>query len=102
MNKIILIGRLTYKPEKRIIDDKTLISFTLAVNRRFDHKAADFIPCEAWGTTAIFIENFFDKGDSIAILGELRTGSHVKDGQKQFSAKVIIDEAYFTGSSLKR
>ena len=31
MNKVILIGRLCQKPERREINDKTLIIFTLAV-----------------------------------------------------------------------
>ena len=102
MNKVILIGRLCQKPERREINDKTLIKFTLAVNRRFDHETADFIACQAWGTTAVFIEKYFDKGDSIAIMGEIRTSNYEKDGKKRTSTDVLIDEAYFTGSSLKR
>ena len=52
MNKVILIGRLTKKPELRYTrESKPVATFTLAVNREFirdGEQAADFINVVAW------------------------------------------------------
>lgn len=48
MNKVILAGRLVRDPELRYTQTgKAVVSFSLAVNRRFNHnqeQTADFIP----------------------------------------------------------
>lgn len=101
LNKVILIGRLTRDPETRTTQSGlTVVSFTLAVDRRFKNaqgeREADFIRCKAWRQTAEFISKYFDKGNKIAVVGSIETGSYDdKNGNRVFTTEVNVDEAYF-------
>ena len=101
MNKVILMGRLTKEPELRQTQNGTTVtSFTLAVLRRFAKECqqeADFINCTAWQKTAEFICKYFQKGQMIAVSGRLQSQSWEKDGKKQYSTSVIVDEVDFVG-----
>ena len=68
LNKVVLCGRLTGDPElKQTQSGISVVSFTLAVNRRYQsHSAdgqaqqqADFISCVAWRQIAEFISRYF-------------------------------------------
>lgn len=103
MNKVVLMGRLTRDPEMRQIQQgTTVVSFTLAVDRRFAREGqqqADFISCVAWSRLAEFICKYFQKGSMIAVTGRLQSRSwDDKDGKRQYATEVIVEEAYFTGS----
>ena len=70
------MGRLTSKPDVIKCDnsDNRYTRFTIAVERNYksgDEKITDFINCTAWNNTAVFISKFFDKGNMIAVTGEL-------------------------------
>ena len=53
----------------------------------------------AFGKTAEFIEKYFKKGDMIAVVGEIRTGSYTnKDGQKVYTTDVVVEEQEFAES----
>ena len=104
LNKVILGGRLTADPElKQTPSGVSVISFTVAVNRRFGSKngeqnetQADFINCVAWRQTAEFISKYFRKGSSICVLGSLQVRSwQDNQGQKRYSTEVVVDEANF-------
>lgn len=78
LNSLCLCGRLTHDIEVKTFDSgaKTA-NFSIAVQRNFKDKdgeyKADFINCEAWGTTADFLFKYFKKGDFVVINGEIRT-----------------------------
>lgn len=100
MNVSIIMGRLTADPEIRMTQTgKTVIQFTLAVNRRFSqNKEADFIRCVAWEKTAEFISKYFFKGSMLAVVGELRTRTYQdQNGQNRSVTEVLVNEAHFTG-----
>jgi single-strand DNA-binding protein len=103
LNKVILGGRLTTAPELKQTTSGTLVtSFSLAVDRKFQkdsqNKQTDFIQIVAWRQTAEFISNYFKKGSSICIIGEIQTRSYDKDGVKRYITEVIATEAYFVDS----
>ncbi len=104
MNKVILMGRLTRDAELRQTPNGVSVArFSIAVNRRFAGKdaqqTADFINCVAWRQTGEFISRYFQKGSMIAVVGSLQSRSwDDKDGKRQYSTEVVVDEAYFTGS----
>ena len=103
MNKVILMGRLTADPELRQTPQGTAVTrFTVAVNRRYSkdsQQQADFITCVAWRQTAEFICRFFSKGRMIAVEGSLQVRTwDDRDGKRQYSTEVIVDNAEFTGS----
>ena len=107
LNKVVLCGRLTADPElKQTQSGIAVVSFTLAVNRRFVKSAeggnasqADFISCVAWRQTAEFISRYFKKGSSLCVTGSIQTRSWTDtQGQKRYATEVVVDEAMFVDS----
>lgn len=103
MNKIILMGRLVREPGVKITGENLRIcNYSIAVNRRFNPKEADFFDCVAFGKAAEFVERWFHKGNMIAVVGRLEFESYMgKDGINRKFTKVIADEHYFCGEKSK-
>lgn len=101
MNKVVLVGRLTAKPELRYTSSNTaFIRFTVAVNRNFTgadgKREADFINVVAWRKQAETISKYFDKGNLIALEGRLQTGSYDdREGNKRYTMDVALDNFEF-------
>ena len=96
MNVVILMGRLTAKPEIRQTDSTTVAVYTLAVDRIGKDKGADFIRCKAFGKPADFAEKYLDKGMKVAVEGRINTGSYTnKEGQKVYTTDVIVNAHHF-------
>lgn len=98
MNNVVLIGRLTKKPEIRYSPNtqEAVTNFTIAVDRY--KEGADFIKVTAYGKRAESICRYMDKGRQIAIQGKLRTGSYKdRDGKTVYTTEVIIDNDEFLG-----
>ena len=108
MNKVILVGRLTAKPELRYTQQNTAYTrFSVAVNRSFTNaegkRDADFINVVAWRKQAETISKYFDKGNLIALEGRLQTGSYDdKDGNKKYTVDVALDNFEFVESKAGR
>lgn len=107
LNKVVLCGRLTADPElKQTQNGIAVVSFSLAVNRRFSRGAdgqnnsqADFINCVAWRQTAEFISKYFKKGSSLCITGSIQTRTwNDNTGAKRYATEVVVDEAMFVDS----
>ena len=107
LNKVVLCGRLTADPElKQTQNGIAVVSFTLAVNRRFvksadgsNNSQADFINLVAWRQTAEFIARYFKKGSSLCVTGSIQTRSWSDtQGQKRYATEVVVDEAMFVDS----
>ena len=109
LNKVILCGRLTADPElKQTSGGIAVVSFTLAVNRRYQTKTADgtapaqqadFISIVAWRQTAEFISRYFRRGSAICITGSIQTRTwQDQQGQKRYATEVVADEAMFVDS----
>lgn len=102
LNKVILSGRIVQPLELRQTTSGTpVLQFNLAVQRQYarqgEERQTDFITCVAWNRTAEFINRYFDKGRSIAIIGNLRTRTYDdKNGTKHYVTEVFVDEAQFT------
>ena len=104
MNNVSLIGRLTADPELRHTQSGTANTrFTIAVDRSYqkpgEDKQADFITITAWQQKAEFICKYFSKGQRIAIVGEIRTGSYTaNDGTKRYTTEVWANNVEFCES----
>jgi len=104
MNKVILMGRLTRDPEVRYsqsAEPLAVTRFSLAVDRRFKRDGepdADFINCVAFGKAGEFVEKYFRKGQRMAVSGRLQVRSWEKDGVKQWSTDVVVEDSYFADS----
>ena len=107
LNKVVLCGRLTADPElKQTQNGIAVVSFSLAINRRFTRGAdgqnnsqADFINCVAWRQTAEFISRYFKKGSSLCVTGSIQTRTWTDNtGAKRYATDVVVDEAMFVDS----
>ena len=108
LNKVVLCGRMTADPElKQTASGIAVVSFTLAVNRRYQSKnadgaqaqQADFISVVAWRQTAEFISRYFRKGSALCITGSIQTRTwQDQQGQKRYATEVVADEAMFVDS----
>ena len=101
MNRVMLIGRLTAKPELRYTGSNLPFArFTVAVNRTFNNaqgqREADFLNVIAWRKQAENICNFLNKGSLVSVEGRLQTGSYDdKDGNKRYTTDVVADSVQF-------
>lgn len=100
MNVAVLMGRLTADPElKHTSNGIAVVSFCVAVNRRFKDQQADFINCVAWRQTAEFICKYFVKGQMIGLEGSIQTRNYTdQDGNKRNATEVLVENASFCES----
>ena len=105
LNHVVLMGRLARDVEVRYSQSQNgemaVGRFSIAVDRytnRGDENKADFINCVAFGKTAEFISKYFGKGNMLAVIGRITTGSYTnKDGVKVYTTDVVVERASFTG-----
>lgn len=108
MNKVMLIGRLTTKPELRYTGaNLPYTRFSLAVNRTFNNaqgeRETDFINIVVWRKQAENVCNFLNKGSLVSVEGRLQTGSYDdKDGNKRYTMEVVADSVQFLESKSQR
>ena len=101
MNKIILLGRLVKDPEVLVTPtDRTVCTFTLAVDRPFTEKngqrEADFINIVTWNKTAELCGNSLTKGQRLLVEGRLQIRSYDgKDGNRHYMTEVVADRVEF-------
>lgn len=100
MNKIIIAGRLTKDPELNVCGSGTEVcNFTVAVDRRAkkgEEKQCDFIDCTAWGKSAVFINQYFHKGDGATVEGRMESRKwQDKDGNNRTSWGVTCENIEF-------
>ena len=108
LNKVVLCGRLTADPElKQTASGIAVVTFTLAVNRRFQprnaneapQQQADFINVVAWRQTAEFISKYFKKGSALCVTGSLQTRNwQDQQGNRRYATEVVVDDAMFVDS----
>lgn len=100
MNSVILIGRLTAKPELSSTATGTNVcKFTLAVDgsKKDD---TDFLDVTAFNKTAENLSQYKDKGDLIAVKGRLKKDVWKdNNGQSRSRTYVIAGEVQFLSSS---
>ena len=95
MNQCQLLGRMTRDPELKYTPQGTaVVSFSLAVDRRFNREKADFIDVVAWRQTAEFISKHFQKGTRIAVVGSIQTRTwEDNEGHKRKADSVYFADA---------
>lgn len=92
MNNVVLMGRLTRDPEIFVLKgDKTVASFSLAVNNTYNPEQADFFTCKAFGKTAEIIEKLVRKGTKICLDGRLHSYSYDKDDTTIYGVEIILN-----------
>lgn len=106
MNKVILIGRLTAKPELKYTNSNiAFTNFSLAVNRppkEDGTKDADFIQIRVWKKQAENVCKYLDKGRLVSIEGRIQTDNYTnKDGERKYITVVVCEKIEFLGGNNK-
>ena len=104
MNRVMLVGRITAKPELRYTSSNLAFTrFSLAVNRTYSNtqgeRQTDFINIVVWRKQAENVCNYLNKGSLVSIEGRLQTGNYTdKDGNKRYTVEVLADSVQFLES----
>ena len=99
MNKVILGGRISTDITYKTLENGcAMVRFSIAVNREFSKTDVDYIPIVAYDNKADFVNNFFDKGMSISVVGSFNINQKEKDGNMVYYTSVKAEEIYFVDS----
>lgn len=108
INRVVLTGRLTKKPEVGYTKGQEPIAyclFTLAVNRPRKNaqgkQEADFLNCVVWRGQAVNMEKYLDKGSLIGVDGRLQTRNYEGQNGKVYVTEVVADTIQYLESSRK-
>ena len=105
-NIVIETGRLTADPELRYTGETPLCKFRIAVDRPkkkgADKPETDFFNCTAWNHNAEFINDMFSKGEMITVVGNLRSFTFEKNGEKRSSVEIKVNKIHFPGYHRKQ
>lgn len=99
MNTTAISGNLTHDPElKTTSSGKSILHFSVAVQRPYSSKETDFIEVVAWEKQAEFICQYFKKGNRIEVNGYLQTRTYEdKKGDKRKAVELIAQNVGFAG-----
>lgn len=94
MNKVILMGHITQVPELKTVGSTTIVTSSIAVNRRYKDKTDTmFIELVAFGKLGDIMATFLFKGSPALVCGRLEQSRwEDKDGQKRSKHRVIVEE----------
>jgi len=107
MNKVILTGRFTRNPERRLTQSGIEISnFSLACNGDFvdkdGNREVEFVNCVSFQKRAEVINKYCEKGDLIGVQGRIKNESYTdQSGNKRYSTNVIVEQVEFLSSKKK-
>jgi single-strand DNA-binding protein len=98
INQVILMGRLTRDPEARTTTSgKTVVSFSLAVDRAGQDGQADFFDITAWEKLGDLVSQYLTKGRRCLVQGRLRQDSwdDKETGKKRSRIEVTATDVTF-------
>ena len=101
INLVALEGRLVRDLElKKTNSGKSVVNFTLAVNRRFQKDEADFIPCVVWDKQAEVMQQYLRKGSLIGVEGRIQQRTYqTSNGENRSIVEVVVNNFSFLESS---
>ncbi len=101
MNNVILSGRMVAEPElKTTATGVEFANFRIAVSQDYvkdgEERKADFFNIVAWRKTAVFICQYFHKGDGINLVGKLQSRQYeANDGSNRYVVEVVAEKVEF-------
>ena len=100
LNNVTFQGRLVADPACGTTNSGTdYANLRLAWSERYKERENKcFLDCKAFGQTAKFIQNYFNrKGQEMLVEGRLQTEEWEKDGEKRSRLVLMIDRVHFCG-----
>jgi len=98
VNQVFLMGRLTRDPEQRTTGTgKTIVSFSIAVDRGGQDDEADFFNVNAWEKLGELVMQYLTKGRRVLVQGRLRQDrwDDKETGKKQSRVEVTASDVTF-------
>ncbi len=98
INQVILMGRLTRDPEVRTTSTgKSIVSFSLAVDRNTQDDQTDFFDITAWEKLGDLVAQYLTKGRRCLVQGRLRQDSwdDKETGKKRSRVEVVATDVTF-------
>lgn len=96
MNLFTCIGNLTSDPKMFKTEDKTLVSFCVAVNRRSKtDQQTDFFNVTAWEKLGELCMQHIKKGSKVCVTGRINITKYERDSVKQTAVNVIASDVEF-------
>lgn len=104
INKVILVGRVTKKPEAKTLPSGSVVcSFSLATNRVWNEKGSNtkkeettFHNVVAFGKTAQTIAQYVVQGQELFVEGRIMNRSwEGSDGKKNYRTEIMVDTFQF-------
>ena len=98
INQVILMGRLTRYPEQRTTTSgRTVVSFSIAVDRQTQDDQADFFDVTAWEKLGELVMQYLSKGRRVLVQGRLRQDSweDKETGKRRSRIEVVASDVTF-------
>ncbi len=97
INQVMLMGRLTRDPELRsTTTGKSVVNFSLAVDRYGQDAGADFFDIVAWEKLGELVNQYLSKGRRCLVQGRLSQRSwEGDDGKKRYRTEVVATDVTF-------
>lgn len=105
LNIVFLIGRLTKDPDFKILNNSSVVNFSIANNRSYmqngtKKEEVNYFECVAWGKLADIIKQYTSKGKQVAIEGRLRQETwDTPDGKKASRVKIYVNNLQLLGTA---
>jgi single-strand DNA-binding protein len=108
LNRVFILGRLGKDPELRYLTNanKTAVcKLAVATSKKFTTKDSnepneitEWHRMTIWGKLGELAHKWLKKGDGALFVGELKTSSYDKDGQKHYASEIVVSEIHFLPS----
>lgn len=99
MNKIIISGNVTAKPEmKTVPSGSTVCVFDVAVN---NGKSTDFYHINAWSKNGENCQKYLDKGSRVCIIGDFKPSLFEGNKKTIMNLNVTAETVEFLSSTKK-
>ena len=100
MNAVQLLGRFTRDNDFKELGGTSVFRNNIAVQRNFKNKdgerESDFINVVAFGKTAELLNQYFGKGQQVALEGRIQTRSYDnQQGQRVYVTEVVAESVQF-------
>ena len=93
INLVLLHGNTGNEPKASYTaTGKLVVKFSLAVNRIYGEREADWFNVECWGKLAEVMKEHGFKGQELLVRGQIRTESYDKDGDTKYYTKIVASE----------
>jgi|TARA_R110002033_G_C3806769_1_gene231739 single-strand DNA-binding protein len=100
INKVILVGRLGKKPEAREVNNKVLVTFSVATSDSWTDKntgqkqeKTEWHNICIWGRQGEIAAQYLDKGSQVYLEGKIETRKYQDKttGQDRYSTQIVLN-----------